>query len=57
MKDLKKKMEQVLKYLVPATTITYTAKPERPGPKKSKGRTPNYKIPATPKNSGIGWGP
>lgn len=51
------------KNLVPATRVTYVKKEttvpsssfKKVGNGSMASSTPNYKVPKTPKNSGIGW--
>jgi hypothetical protein len=49
--------DTLISIIAPPTKVYYEAGPEPYKRKKKKPRPGNYKIPATPKESGIGWGP
>ena len=62
---LKSKLGKKLTKLVPASRVTYTAPkqplqsvatPEMLRKMKNRGKGTGYKVPKTPKTSGMGWG-
>jgi hypothetical protein len=58
---LAQRIKKGLTKMIPGDKITYVRKetPMTPAQRKkwNRGVAPTYKIPKTPKNSGIGWGP
>ena len=64
--DLRKRLVQLGKKITPSNKMSYTAPPEKNQSvltdamlrkMRNPSRTPSYKIPKTPKDSGLGWGP
>lgn len=51
--SLARRIKKGLTKMIPGDKITYVRPPEK---KKKKRNAPDYKIPETPKDSGIGFG-